>query len=87
MSLSEYHDGDSPLGNLLDDIREEKEIEEPARVEAPTISFETNLPWVDTDPSDKVEMKHQIGRLMVRYNRRWDIENGFKKLKMFLAET
>ncbi|ARS90696.1 hypothetical protein B1756_13795 [Natrarchaeobaculum aegyptiacum] len=32
-------------------------------------------------------MKHQIGRVLVRYERRWDIENGFKKLKTFLAET
>lgn len=49
--------------------------------------FETNLPWVDVDPADQQEMKHQIGRLMARYKRHWGIENGFKKLKTFLAET
>ncbi|GAB7020676.1 hypothetical protein JCM18750_35380 [Halostagnicola bangensis] len=85
--LSEDRDADSPLGNLLDEIQEEEEIDEPARVEAPTVPFETNLPWVDVEPEDEREMKHQIGRLMSRYKRRWGIENGFKKLKTFLAET
>jgi len=85
--LSEDRDGDSPLSNLLDEVAEEEEIREPARVEAPTVPFETNLPWVDVDPDDEREMKHQIGRLMVRYKQRWGIENGFKKLKTFLAET
>lgn len=85
--LSEDRDGDSPLSNLLDEVAEEEEIKEPARVEAPTVPFETNLPWVDVDPDDEREMKHQIGRLMVRYKQRWGIENGFKKLKTFLAET
>lgn len=85
--LSEDRDGDSPLGNLLNEVANEEEIDEPVRIEAPTVSFETNLPWVDVDPADEREMKHQIGRLMVRYKRRWGIENGFKKLKTFLAET
>ncbi|WP_026190346.1 transposase [Halomicrobium katesii] len=85
--LSEDRDGDSPLSNLLDEVAEEEEIEETARVEAPTVPFETNLPWVDVDTDDEREMKHQIGRLMARYKRRWGIENGFKKLKTFLAET
>lgn len=85
--LSKDRDADSPLGNLLDEVREEEEIDEPARVEAPTVPFETNLPWVDVEPEDEREMKHQIGRLMSRYKRRWGIENGFKKLKTFLAET
>lgn len=85
--LSEDRDGDSPLSNLLNEIAAEEEIDEPARVEAPTVPFETNLPWVDVDPADQQEMKHQIGRLMARYKRRWGIENGFKKLKTFLAET
>jgi len=85
--LSEDRDGDSPLSNLLNEVAEEEEIDEPARVEAPTLPFETNLPWVDVDPADQQEMKHQIGRLMARYKRRWGIENGFKKLKTFLAET
>ncbi|MFP8954779.1 transposase [Natrialbaceae archaeon A-arb3/5] len=85
--LSEDRDGDSPLGNLLNEVANEEEIDEPVRVEAPTVPFETNLPWVDVEPADEREMKHQIGRLMVRYKRRWGIENGFKKLKTFLAET
>ncbi|MCF2165422.1 ISNCY family transposase [Halobacterium salinarum] len=85
--LSEDRDGDSPLSNLLDDMADEEEIEKPARVEAPTVPFETNLPLVDTDPEDDAEMKHQIGRLMSKYKRRWGIENGFKKVKTFLAET
>jgi len=85
--LSEGRDGDSPLSSLLDEVAEEEEIDEPARVETPTVPFETNLPWVDVDPEDEREMKHQIGRLMARYKWRWGIENGFKKLKTFLAET
>lgn len=85
--LSEDRNSDSPLSNLLDDVAEEEKIDGPARVEAPTVPFETNLPWVDVDPDDEREMKHQIGRLMSRYKRRWGIENGFKKLKTFLAET
>jgi len=39
------------------------------------------------EPDDEREMKHQIGRLMARYKRRWGIENDFKRLKTFLAET
>lgn len=85
--LSEERDGDSPLRNLLDDMREEEEIEEQTRVEAPTVPFETNLPWVDVHPDNEREMKHQIGRLMALYKQRWGIENGFKKLKTFLTET
>ena len=85
--FSETTDGDSPLSNLLDDIREEEDIDEPERVDAPTVPFETNLEFVETDPQDDAEMKHQIGRLMAKYKRRWGIENGFKKLKTFLAET
>ncbi len=42
--LSEDRDGNSPLGNLFDEVHEEEEIVEPARVEAPTVPFETNLP-------------------------------------------
>lgn len=68
--LSEDRDGDSPLSNLLNEVAEEEEIEEPARVEAPTVPFETNLPWVDVDSADEREMKHQIGRLMARYKQR-----------------
>ncbi|WP_121303871.1 transposase [Haloarcula quadrata] len=85
--LSEDRGGDSPLSSLLDDVADEEEIEEPTRVDAPTVPFETNLPWVDVDPEDEREMKHQIGRLMSKYKRRWGIENGFKKVKKFLAET
>lgn len=85
--LSEDFDGDSPLSSLLGEVAEEEEIEEPTRVDAPTVPFETNLPWVDVEPADEREMKHQIGRLMARYKRRWGIENGFKKLKTFFAET
>ncbi len=42
--LSEGRNGDSPLSNLLDEVAEEEEIEEPARVEATTMPFETNFP-------------------------------------------
>ncbi|AXR77226.1 transposase [Natrarchaeobaculum sulfurireducens] len=85
--LSEDRDSDSPLSNLLDDIREEEEAESDEKVEAPTVPFETNYELVDVDPDDEQEMKHQIGRMMAKYRRRWGIENGFKKLKTFLAET
>ncbi|ELZ06588.1 hypothetical protein C482_00035, partial [Natrialba chahannaoensis JCM 10990] len=61
--LSADRDSDSPLSNLLDEVADEEEIDEPARVEAPTVPFETNLPWVDVDPADEREMKHQIGRV------------------------
>ena len=86
-SLSEENADNSPLGSLLEDIHDEEDIEETARADAPLVPFETNLPWVDVEPDDEREMKHQIGRLMARYKRRWGIENGFKKLKTFLAET
>lgn len=85
--FSEDRDGESPLASVIDEVRENEEIKEPTRVEAPTIPFETNLEFVDTDPEDEAEMKHQIGRLMAKYRRRWGIENGFRKLKTFLAET
>ncbi|CQH61804.1 ISH7-type transposase HhuIRS4 [Halobacterium hubeiense] len=85
--LSQNRDGDSPLSSLLDDVADKEEIEEPTRVDAPTVPFETNLPWVDVDSEDERETKHQIGRLMSKYKRRWGIENGFKKVKKFLAET
>jgi putative transposase len=85
--FSEDRDGESPLASVIDEVRENEEIEEPTRVDAPTVPFETNLEFVDTDPEDESEMKHQIGRLMAKYRRRWGIENGFKKLKTFLTET
>jgi len=83
--LSQDRDGDSPFGKLLDDMRDEEQESED--VEAPIIPFETNYDLVDVDPEDDREMRHQIGRMMAKYKRRWGIENAFKKLKKFLAAT
>ncbi|SIR83973.1 putative transposase [Natronorubrum thiooxidans] len=85
--LSEDRDGDSPLNDLLGDVHDKEVIDEPERAEAPVVPFETNYELVDVDPATETEMKHQIGRMMAKYRRRWGIENGFKKLKTFLAET
>jgi len=80
-------DDESPFADLLEDIHEEEEERDSEEIEAPTVPFETNLPLVDTDPVDEREMKHQIGRVMALYKRRWGVENAFRKSKTFLAET
>jgi len=67
-------------------MRDEEE-QESEEVEAPIIPFETNYDLVDGDPEDEREMRHQIGRMMAKYKRRWGIENAFKKLEKFLATT
>lgn len=76
-----------PFASLLRDIEEEEDIPEPEEYEAPMVPFETNHPLVDTDTADHRELCHQIGRMMSKYKRRWGIENGFKKIKKFLART
>ena len=76
-----------PFVSLLREIEEDEDFPEREEFEVPIIPFETNHPLVDTDPTDHREMCHQIGRMMTKYKRRWGIENGFKKIKKFLART
>ena len=59
---------------------------EPARVEAPTVPFETNLPWVNVDPDDEREMKHQIGWLRP-VQAALEHRERLQEAKAFLAET
>jgi putative transposase len=80
-------ESDRMFDGVLSDIEEDEELEERPGADAPLIVFETNHELVDADVDDEIENKHQIGRMMARYKRRWGIENAFKKVKMFLGET
>lgn len=55
------------------------------------IVFETNHPDLDVSDGDADEEKmavlHKIARFIRQYNNRWGIENGYKKIKSFMAET
>jgi len=53
------------------------------------VVFETNHPDLDVSDGGSSEMAvvHQIARFARQYANRWGIENGYKKIKSFLAET
>lgn len=85
--LLENRDGDPPLGNPSRRYARRGKDQGAGAGRSADGALETNLLWVDADPDDVREMKHQNGRLMARYKRRWGIENGFKKLKTFPGET
>lgn len=80
-------ESDRLFDDILSDIEAEEELEERPGADAPLVVFETNHKLIETDVDDETENKHQIGRMMARYKRRWGIENGFKKVKTFLGET
>jgi putative transposase len=80
-------DDKTPFESLVADVAKKEELPEPEKFDPPTVAFETNHPLVESDPADEREMKHQIGRMMAKYKRRWGIENGFKKIKKFLCRT
>jgi len=80
-------DDKTPFESLVADVAREEETPEREEFDPPTVAFETNHPLVETNPADEREMKHQIGRMMAKYKRRWGIENGFKKIKKFLCRT
>jgi len=85
----------TPFGDLLDDIRTEEDVEEPAGndEDARTYAlFETNHPAVsardaDDDRHSETVLTHMVGRLVRRYKHRWGIENGFKRIKKFMVRT
>lgn len=87
----EEMDDDRPFKSLVDEVQAEEDSEvsvgNAADSQAYTL-FETNHPMVEvSDDCDDISKIHMVERLVRRYQRRWGIENGFKKIKNFMVRT
>lgn len=84
----------SPLGHFLRELRGEEEIETEDETGDGTgfVVFQTNHPDISghgtaSGPSDEIEQIHTVTRFVRWYRRRQEIENGYKKIKPFMADT
>jgi putative transposase len=84
--------GSKLLDNDSDDGDESEPNDTDDEEEVLHMVFETNHPSLtvtdeDGDRYDEQTLLHIVARLTKLYSHRWDIENGYKKVKSFMVET
>ena len=91
MDADPEQDDERPLAGLLDEIRQAEADEETVGNDLDKqayMLFETNHPFVEVDGDhSEVERIHMAERMVRKYQHRWGIENGFKKIKKFMVRT
>lgn len=90
--LSDIHDDEDDI-TAEEDSSDDEDEEDEFDASEMYVAFETNSRLADKrgaagrDAIPKNEQRHAAARLVRRYNRRWGIENGYKKLGHFLPRS